>query len=262
MKRPSPVILAIPEPCAEDWARMTPDGCGRYCAACRKTVVDFTGWTDAAIARYFDGVDGDVCGRFLSTQLDRPLLAPAPPLKFSLAQWVAAAGIAAISIVAAGSPARAQAPLVSYVAAGEDTLRTTPGGTIGFSGVVRDEKGEPVIGATVIAYENGVIKGGAETGIDGDFKIAPLTPGVYDVQVNFIGYDTLRCTSLELTNNSTVVRDLLLRESHLPFSSNIPQSTLPTIVIRTGRYVYGGLIRRDTASQKNDSTTIPIKRSH
>ncbi len=81
------------------------------------------------------------------------------------------------------------------------------------SGIVRDEKGEPVTGATVIAYEGGVVKGGAATGIDGDFSIKPLTPGTYDVHVTFLGYVTIILERVEVSSSgATVLDNLVLRE--------------------------------------------------
>ena len=43
------LTLTIPEPCHESWATMTPAAQGRHCAACAKTVVDFSRMTDAQV---------------------------------------------------------------------------------------------------------------------------------------------------------------------------------------------------------------------
>ena len=40
------IQLHIPEPCHEDWTTMEPVEVGKYCAACQKQVVDFTGMSD------------------------------------------------------------------------------------------------------------------------------------------------------------------------------------------------------------------------
>lgn len=61
----------------------------------------------------------------------------------------------------------------------------TPG-TI--SGTVTDNNSEPVIGAVVLAIQNGTTKGGAVSDVDGQFLIKPLQPGRYDVKVNYAGY--------------------------------------------------------------------------
>ncbi|MBA3846367.1 MAG: carboxypeptidase-like regulatory domain-containing protein, partial [Planctomycetes bacterium] len=42
--------LHIATPCHEDWSGMTPNGPGRHCASCDKTVVDLTALAPAASA--------------------------------------------------------------------------------------------------------------------------------------------------------------------------------------------------------------------
>lgn len=108
--------LYIPEPCAESWDAMTPTGLGRHCAACQKTVVDFTQKSDAEILAYLANAAGETCGRLGSDQLNRPLL-PAlstPPaarwrawLALGLAAWGLRASPAAAGTPATGSPAAA-----------------------------------------------------------------------------------------------------------------------------------------------------------
>lgn len=51
---------------------MQPEGNGRHCDSCCKTVVDFTGMSDAGILDYFKQHSG-ICGRFTSGQLNRDL---------------------------------------------------------------------------------------------------------------------------------------------------------------------------------------------
>lgn len=56
------------------------------------------------------------------------------------------------------------------------------------AGIVLDEKKQPIIGAVVQVSQGGIQKGGAVTGIDGDYLIKPLDAGVYSITVNYIGY--------------------------------------------------------------------------
>jgi hypothetical protein len=102
--------LVISQPCAENWAAMTPTGLGRHCAACQKTVVDFTQKTDAEILAYFAKATGETCGRLGSDQLNRPLLPalgarPAPRWRGWLALVLAAWGLRASPATATGAPA-------------------------------------------------------------------------------------------------------------------------------------------------------------
>ena len=67
------LYLSIPEPCHEDWNKMTPVEQGRHCAVCQKNVVDFTNEADEAIVDFFNNYNGSACGRFTDEQLNRPL---------------------------------------------------------------------------------------------------------------------------------------------------------------------------------------------
>jgi len=107
--------LHIPAPCAESWAAMTPTAAGRHCAACQKTVVDFTQKTDAEILAHLTQATGRTCGRFRAEQLGQPLqLAGAAPNRWR--NWLGA-------LLAAGSLGQLLAPK----AAAQTTIRGTAG---------------------------------------------------------------------------------------------------------------------------------------
>ena len=102
--------IHIPKPCHENWADMTPTAIGRHCAACQKTVVDFTQKTDAEILAYLAGAAGETCGRLGHDQLSRPLLPavqrqPAARWRTWLALALAAWGLRAGPAAATGTPA-------------------------------------------------------------------------------------------------------------------------------------------------------------
>ncbi|RYY18916.1 MAG: hypothetical protein EOO36_07040 [Cytophagaceae bacterium] len=93
------ISIRIAEPCAESWAALTPTGPGRHCAACQKTVVDFTLKTDAEILAYFQQAGGGrTCGRFRVGQLGRPLRPASPVAQPSRWQrWLAGLLLAALA---------------------------------------------------------------------------------------------------------------------------------------------------------------------
>lgn len=79
-KMPKPIQISIPQPCHEDWSKMTPTEQGRFCNACQKSVVDFTGFTDRQLFEYLNTHKGlKICGRFENTQLNRPIHVPSQP---------------------------------------------------------------------------------------------------------------------------------------------------------------------------------------
>jgi hypothetical protein len=52
---------------------MIPEAQGRHCAACCKTVVDFTNMTDREMIAWLSSAGQNVCGRFAPHQLNQPL---------------------------------------------------------------------------------------------------------------------------------------------------------------------------------------------
>jgi hypothetical protein len=66
------IKVSIPEPCHEDWSKMSQTEKGAFCQVCTKEVVDFTNVIDEDIVKHVLKND-NACGRFSKTQLDRNL---------------------------------------------------------------------------------------------------------------------------------------------------------------------------------------------
>ena len=106
---------------------MTPASGGRHCAACQKTVVDFTQKTDAEILVILARAGGgETCGRFGADQLNRPLLpvVGATPrsgwqawVAMALAAWGLRAGPAAAASTRALNPPSTLHPVKKAVPA-------------------------------------------------------------------------------------------------------------------------------------------------
>ena len=63
--------ISIPKPCHENWNAMSPDDKGRFCAACSKSVVDFTALNKEQVNDFMDkNKDKKICGRFTNDQLE------------------------------------------------------------------------------------------------------------------------------------------------------------------------------------------------
>ena len=77
--------LHISTPCQENWQHMSLADKGRFCASCQKQVIDFTQSSDRQVAEVFKK-EGNVCGRFLKSQLERDLVIPKEKNRF----WMAA----------------------------------------------------------------------------------------------------------------------------------------------------------------------------
>lgn len=63
--------ITIPEPCHENWEKMTSNENGRFFMSCSKTVVDFTSMFPEEIQQFFiQNQNEKICGRFRKSQLD------------------------------------------------------------------------------------------------------------------------------------------------------------------------------------------------
>src|SRR5688500_9363398 len=70
------IQISVTSPCQEDWNKMHPNATGRFCDQCEKTVIDFTGKSDAEIFRLLSKNNQNVCGRLTDVQLDRWIVEP------------------------------------------------------------------------------------------------------------------------------------------------------------------------------------------
>lgn len=74
--------IYIPEPCHEDWGKMTPNEQGAFCKVCAKTVVDFSDRSENEIQKFLnDNINNNVCGRFRISQLEDNKTEEIPRLK-------------------------------------------------------------------------------------------------------------------------------------------------------------------------------------
>ena len=61
--------ITIPNPCHENWNKMTEDEKGRFCGVCNKTVIDFTQMSEQEVEAFFKKPAASLCGRFRKEQL-------------------------------------------------------------------------------------------------------------------------------------------------------------------------------------------------
>ena len=172
--------LSIPQPCHEDWDKMTPTEKGRHCQSCQKEVVDFTAMSDQQILDLFSKNKNGLCGRFRTDQLDRQMLLRTTT---SSTPW-AKAGMLAASLLLA-------VPVLGQQQTGVKTEQlvkdlVTPNSRLkqSINGTVTDEMGEPLIAASIL------IKGtnkGTITDLDGRFQLDGVVKND-TVVVSYVGY--------------------------------------------------------------------------
>lgn len=179
---------------------MRPVGTGRHCAACQKTVIDFTQQTDTEILAYLARAAGNTCGRFRAGQVGRPLQLPEARGRWRrwLAALLAVGSLRAMSLRAAaqvptyatGSTPVATVPAPGELpAAGPPVAGHLPIDTVAVvQGVVCDTKCVPLPGVTVVIKNT---TRGTTTDLEGKFRLA-LEPDESAVQLVFSSVGFIR----------------------------------------------------------------------
>jgi Ca-activated chloride channel family protein len=86
-------------------------------------------------------------------------------------------------------------------------------GQTSLQGKVTDaDSGEPIMLANVVLFQNGVFITGGESDFDGNYRIYPLDPGTYDVEVSYVGYETRRMEGVLVKAEQVNVLDVELSE--------------------------------------------------
>jgi hypothetical protein len=150
--------IQIPEPCHEDWDKMTPVQQGRYCQSCCKEVVDFTSMTDQEIIGFLSKPLGKACGNFSTDQLNRAITEPTTPAKkriwavmlsFLIPLFISTKSKAQRGKLAITNRAQQQPVKCATEIRGETIARVIPQ-TINIEGKIKDTSGNPVPFATVL----------------------------------------------------------------------------------------------------------------
>ena len=190
------LTVSVPQPCHENWAAMTPATQGRHCAACTKTVVDFSRMTDAEVVAHLSQANSKTCGRFRPEQLRRPL--QVAPQASAANRWVAAA--LAVLGVGAGLPALAQLPRPQALTQQTLTQQTLTMGIVAarpqpelpfrvVQGRVADADGQGLPGATVLVEGT---RHGTSTRADGTYELnMPADVSNSRLVFSSIGFETV-----------------------------------------------------------------------
>ncbi|WP_316744428.1 hypothetical protein [Pedobacter antarcticus] len=225
--------LVLTDPCLEQWNDMKQTDDGRYCDRCEKKILDLTDKSDAELLQFFKNKQDNICGRLLSTQLDRKLVQPSSNLKW---HWLMplAMGAAIITpaqaqklkpLVVNSDKIAASSPISVDSAVKTSVLQDTINGL-----VVDDLTGKPLTGVKVSQkhFENVL----AITDSAGRFEIGTTNK---DIAVPFIfeldGYSKME-TSL---NDDIVVKLATVRSIRLGGISTVALNKQPLYIVYTGK---------------------------
>lgn len=84
---------------------------------------------------------------------------------------------------------------------------------------------EPIAFAPVVAKLNGAVKGYGQTGVDGSYSISPLVPGSYTVESQYVGYNPIVISGVEVNLDKTTFLNV-------DMISSINSTTLTTVEIK------------------------------
>lgn len=108
--------------------------------------------------------------------------------------------------------------------------------TGGIEGVVKDEQGELLLSASVQVTEGSIVKGGTVTDLDGKFLVKPLSAGLYDVKVSFVGYVTELVQRVQVLNDQNTTLTIVMTRPKAAAGGGKGGTTIGEVVIRTSRY--------------------------
>ena len=237
----------IPEPCNEDWSKMTPQEQGRFCGKCAKTIIDYSYQSDRAIAKVLKENNGQICGRFRSDQLQRDLVFE--PQFYQNTRWKAF-GLMLSGLLAAGTLKGQEVitpsnPIeVNNKTTSEKQNKTRLENQIMLSGRILDDSTKTsLIGATIILKGSNL---GCATDVNGVFQLAISTENSHLIknelilEVSYLGYYSKEVIvkKEELQNNLSIN----LTDIHLTISS-VKMPTVDCIGERFSKnsYVVGNL---------------------
>jgi hypothetical protein len=151
--------LTVPNPCSENWDKMTLTDKGRFCKRCCNIITDFSLFTDRELVEYLSGIKGKVCGRFDNSQLNRIIAihepANTPIFRRVLLSTALAAGIAGTThSQSAVTPNMNGANSSGIVNPGNTSLPDKPAPTEAsnvLKGIIKDKKtGQPIPNAEML----------------------------------------------------------------------------------------------------------------
>jgi len=179
---------------------MTPDGCGRFCATCQKTVIDFTVMTDADILDIFRNSETIPCGRFFPEQLDRPLQASEIKKSFPFYRKIAAAILALQAVTIASFAQTRKKPAVAY----HKKITPAPGQQTIKGRLLDSETGRPVAHLPLTVTAAGIDSVRVTTDNAGYFRftlpdsVLQISFSADDIQTKYIVNDVV---GLPVKNN-------------------------------------------------------------
>lgn len=240
------ITICIPEPCHEDWQKMTPTEKGKFCKVCTKEVVDFTAKTDEDLVKILSKGNA-TCGRFKKSQLNREMklerksglnLAPYAASLLLPLSLLSTSEINSRSIDVSEKP---------YSSLGVGKFSSPNRALITTSGVIKDENGVPTANVEITSNES---QKTAVSDSEGNYTITALDHEILVFQKESFQMHEVR------TSGFSEIRDITLFSiipSHMIVGKMLPQPIAPEEIL-TGDVI--SLTTVETTIEEVEEATI------
>ena len=196
MSRPS-IHISIPKPCHEQWDGMTATERGAFCQSCQTEVIDFSTMTDREVVEYLSK-NKTGCGRFRNDQLNTNLVIPSVEngvfkwraLFFGFLSFISFKSMKASSVYTPKTYS-----YTSNKSFSDTTISVQANDSIKISGKVLDEKGEAMVGASIILIGTGGNSNiGTATDLNGNFSLKidrnTIKHSSHNIEVRYVGFQS------------------------------------------------------------------------
>ncbi|MFP9117372.1 carboxypeptidase-like regulatory domain-containing protein [Flavobacterium sp. RNTU_13] len=191
------IRISIPKPCHENWDTMAPAERGRFCMACQKQVIDFTKASDREIVAAMQQ-DKNLCGRFVSTQLNRNVTIRKE--KNSITTVLAFA--LSLITLSATAQEKKKSQQVTHTKTTTKKIKKHQLHPVIITGTVVDSTNKPLVSVTVLIKGKPTL---TETDSTGTFKIQA---NIGDKLVfETIGYSTNEILIKDITPITTILQE-------------------------------------------------------
>lgn len=207
------IQITIPEPCHENWKKMTPTQKGRHCTSCEKEVTDYTKMNDEQLVKKLTK-QPEGCGRFNKSQLDREVKLERKSTQ-ALAPYAASLLIPISLLGSLQNKANAQENKTekTFNTIGVGRYRNPISKKVTTTGIITNVKGSPLEGVKISIVQN---KEFVLTDAKGNFAITAQSKQTLQFQKEgvktfyFTVTENSICTAIQLEEGKDAYEPIIL----------------------------------------------------
>ena len=192
--------ISINKPCLKKFESFNSTTNGGFCNSCQKEVIDFTQMSDNEIIAYFKESKGNNCGYFSSNQLKSYTETPMLSKKQESKNWFGILYLTLLSIVPTEAVLSQEKPATETIQKSPKDMTEKEAEPFILKGIVVDELGEYLFGATVSLVNSSIA---TTTDSNGAFTFSePLKKGSL-IQISYLGYATQK---INIQKNNLIIK--------------------------------------------------------